>query len=85
MFGTKPHHSVDAGIRQSPCCVDHMAQHGLAGQRVQNLGKIRIHARAFTGSEDHDMGLGHGQDFLLWRKRVTKDSKKNGSLSCHFC
>ena len=39
--------------------IQHMLQQRLARQRVQHLGLVGIHARAFAGSEDDDVQRCH--------------------------
>ncbi|MNP86037.1 hypothetical protein D3C76_1860370 [compost metagenome] len=35
--------------------VDNMAEHGVAGYRVQHLGQRRAHAGTLAGGEDNDI------------------------------
>ncbi|MNS86492.1 hypothetical protein D3C72_1203980 [compost metagenome] len=47
------HHNDDARGFQLARAVQHMSQHGFAGQRVQDFGKVGLHAFAQSGGEDH--------------------------------
>ncbi|MNQ58331.1 hypothetical protein D3C85_725300 [compost metagenome] len=47
------HHNDDARGLQLARAVQHMGQHGFAGQRVQDFGKVGLHAFAQSGGEDH--------------------------------
>ncbi|MNQ92247.1 hypothetical protein D3C85_1076660 [compost metagenome] len=44
--------------------VDDVAEHGLAGHRVQDLGQRRTHAGALAGGEDDDIE-GHGRNHQI--------------------
>ncbi|MNM74023.1 hypothetical protein D3C81_857720 [compost metagenome] len=53
-FGAVADDHMDALRLQRPGGVDDMAEHGLAGDRMQDLGQRRAHAGALTGGEDDD-------------------------------
>jgi hypothetical protein len=49
----------DAVRGQRPSCRNDMLQHRLAGQRMHDLGYVGMHSRAFAGSENDDVEIGH--------------------------
>jgi transcriptional regulator with GAF, ATPase, and Fis domain len=52
---------ADLGGAECVRRIDHVAEQGFAGQRMQHLGQVGSHARAFAGSEDEDVERGgHG-------------------------
>lgn len=53
-FATMPVNDGNAGGIQCAGGIDHMAEHRLAGQRVQHLRQCRLHARALAGGENND-------------------------------
>ena len=53
-IGTMADHDVDALWIKLPGAVDNMAEHRIAGNRVQDFRQRRTHASALTGSEDND-------------------------------
>ncbi len=46
------HHNDARGI-QLACAVQHVRQHGFAGQRVQHFGKVGLHAFTQSGGKNH--------------------------------
>ena len=77
-FSTMADHHMDALGRQLPRGIDHMAEHGLAGNRMQDFGQGGTHAGALAGGEDDDIE-GHGQD----RSKKMR-AKKKGSQGYPF-
>lgn len=53
-IGAVADHHVDALRIQRAGGVDDVAEHGLAGHRMQDLGQRRAHARALAGGENDD-------------------------------
>ena len=53
-IGTVADHHVNALWIKLPGAVDNMAEHGVAGNRVQHFRQGRTHARALTGGENND-------------------------------
>ncbi|MNF93226.1 hypothetical protein D3C84_758940 [compost metagenome] len=53
-IGTMTDHDVNALWIKLPGAVDNMAEHGVAGNRVQNFRQSRTHTRALASSENND-------------------------------
>ena len=53
-IGAMADHDVDALWIKLPGAVDNMAEHRVAGNRMQNFRQRRTHASALTSSEDND-------------------------------
>ncbi len=54
------HHMDGRGLQRAGG-IDHMGQHRAAGNRLQHLGQVGLHALASAGGEDDDVqSLGHG-------------------------
>ena len=49
-----PVDDLDIVCPELPGPVDDVRQHRLAGQRLQDLGQLRMHSLALAGSQDHD-------------------------------
>ena len=45
---------LDRGGMQRARSLDHVAEQGPAGERLQHLGPVRVHALTLAGGEDHD-------------------------------
>ncbi|CFO44924.1 Uncharacterised protein [Bordetella pertussis] len=52
-IGAVPDHHDDARRLQLPRAADDVIEHGPAGQGMQHLGKIGLHALAQSGGEYH--------------------------------
>ena len=53
-FSAVTDHHMNALWIKLTSAVDNMAEHGVAGNRVQDLGQRRAHTSALTGREDND-------------------------------
>ena len=54
IFAVADHHT-DAFRAQALCGADHARQHAAPADFMQHFGQLRIHARAFTGSQNNDI------------------------------
>ncbi|MCY1308274.1 hypothetical protein D9M70_582680 [compost metagenome] len=73
-FGTVADHHVDALRIELASGIYDVAEHGLAGHRVQYLGQSRAHARALAGGEDDDIE-GHGRNHRI---RLVSENRNAG-------
>ena len=55
LLGTVANNHLDAFRLQCTRGVDHVPEHGFSGDRMQNLGQRRTHARALASGENDDI------------------------------